>query len=250
MSTANALHIKPIHTNHENVLYQHGTLAQLVPGLLEGTISMKELLNEGNTGIGTGEGLDGEIIVLDGEAWKVGRSGVVEKVSDDTTLPFANMHHAAFQFQCERENIALPELHNRIVEANGRANAFFSVRIHGLFSYIKTRAVVKQSAPYPPLQTVAEQQEIFEAHNVQGTLLGYFAPTIFNGAAVAGFHDHFLADDHSIGGHVLDATLKKGKICSQIFDTLVQHLPVDNPEYRNHDFSHENILEAIEKAEH
>ena len=44
-------------------LYQHGTLALLVPGLLKGTISMGELLKHGDTGIGTGEGLDGELII-------------------------------------------------------------------------------------------------------------------------------------------------------------------------------------------
>lgn len=39
-----------------NVLYQHGTLALLVPGLLKGTLTSGELLEHGDTGIGTGRG--------------------------------------------------------------------------------------------------------------------------------------------------------------------------------------------------
>jgi len=52
-------------------LFQHGTLALLVPGLLTGTLTMKELLQHGDTGIGTGEGLDGELIILDGQPYQV-----------------------------------------------------------------------------------------------------------------------------------------------------------------------------------
>ena len=94
-----------------------------MPGLLEGTTTIGELLTHGDTGIGTGEGLDGELIILDGVAYKVGQSGVAERVPDDFTMPFANVHHAAFQYQCERRDIGLEDLNNRIVEANGRANA-------------------------------------------------------------------------------------------------------------------------------
>ena len=249
VTKSQAAQIKPITAHHANQLYQHGTLALLVPGLLEGTTTIGELLTHGDTGIGTGEGLDGELIILDGVAYKVGQSGVAERVPDDFTMAFANVHHAAFQYQCERRDIGLEDLNNRIVEANGRANTFFSVIVRGTFSFIKTRAVIKQQAPYPTLVEVADRQAMFLRHDVKGTMLGYFSPEMFHGAAVAGFHEHFLSDDRTFGGHVLDAVLDHGKIYSQVFDTLVQHLPVDDPEYRNHDFRHDPIAEAITAAE-
>lgn len=210
---------------------------------------MGELLTHGDTGIGTGEGLDGEIIILDGIAWKIGKSGIAQQVAPDFTLPFANIHYAAYQYQCAREDIGLQELNKKIVEANGRANTFFSVIVRGTFSFIKTRAVAKQEPPYPTLEEVAQRQSIFLAHDVPGTMLGYYSPQVFHGAAVAGFHEHFLADDRSIGGHVLDAVLERGEIHTQVFDTLMQHLPVDNPQYRGHDFSQDNVGEAIARAE-
>ena len=158
VTKSQAAQIKPITEHHANQLYQHGTLALLVPGLLEGTTTIGELLTHGDTGIGTGEGLDGELIILDGVAYKVGQSGVAERVPDDFTMPFANVHHAAFQYQCERRDIGLEDLNNRIVEANGRANTFFSVIVRGTFSFIKTRAVIKQQAPYPTLVEVADRE--------------------------------------------------------------------------------------------
>ena len=90
VTKSQAAQIKPITAHHANQLYQHGTLALLVPGLLEGTTTIGELLTHGDTGIGTGEGLDGELIILDGVAYKVGQSGVAERVPDDFTMPFAN----------------------------------------------------------------------------------------------------------------------------------------------------------------
>lgn len=66
-------------------LYQHGTLALLVPGLLKGTISMGELLKHGDTGIGTGEGLDGELIILAGKPYHVHATG-------DITLRSLRIH--------------------------------------------------------------------------------------------------------------------------------------------------------------
>lgn len=87
VTKSQAAQIKPITAHHANQLYQHGTLALLVPGLLEGTTTIGELLTHGDTGIGTGEGLDGELIILDGVAYKVGQSGVAERVPDDFTMP-------------------------------------------------------------------------------------------------------------------------------------------------------------------
>ena len=59
----------------KQVLFQHGTLALLVPGLLAGTMSIGELLQHGDTGIGTGAGLDGELIILEGNAYQINGQG-------------------------------------------------------------------------------------------------------------------------------------------------------------------------------
>lgn len=50
---------------------------------------------------------------------------------------------------------------------------------------------IKQQAPYPTLVEVVDRQAVFLRHDVKGTMLGYFSPVMFHGAAVAGFHEHF-----------------------------------------------------------
>jgi len=231
-----------------HTLYQHGTLALLVPGLLDGTITMKELLEHGDTGIGTGEGLDGELIILDGVPYQVDSDGKVNVVKDDFTLPFANSHFGEYRRLTEVEQISQPELNQKILSMTSN-NTFFSIKLHGTFTNIKTRAVKKSHKPYATLGKTAEEQSIFVRESVEGTMLSYYSPQIFDGAAVGGFHNHFLADSHDFGGHILEFGSVTGKAEIQQFDTLEQHLPIYNKDYMNYDFSDWDILGEVHKAE-
>lgn len=76
-------------------LYQHGTLAMLVPGLFAGTQKIEELLQHGNTGIGTLTGLDGELVIIDSKVYQVNAQGAVREVGSEEEVPFANVHYQA-----------------------------------------------------------------------------------------------------------------------------------------------------------
>lgn len=234
--------------SNTNILYQHGTLALLVPGLLDGTITMKELLSHGDTGIGTGEGLDGELVILDGTPYQVDSNGSVNIVKDDFTLPFANIHFGSYQPLTSVDGISQKELEEKILSLTS-ANTFFSIELHGQFTNVKTRAVKKSHKPYDTLAKTAESQSIFDRDTVTGTLLSYYSPEIFDGAAVGGFHHHFLSDEHDFGGHLLSFGTANGNVKLQQFDTLEQHLPVKNQSYMDFDFSGEDILGDIHKSE-
>jgi acetolactate decarboxylase len=237
------------HIPNTRTLYQHGTLALLVPGLLDGTISMGELLAHGDMGIGTGEGLNGEIIILHGTPYQVRHDGSVVVVPDSFTLPFANAHWADFSTLCGIEDRSKSELAGWLPKATGLPNIFFAVTVTGRFSNMRTRAFAKQEQPYPTLEQTAQHQRLFTAESTEGTLLAYYSPQVFNGVAVGGFHMHYLADDHSIGGHALDFRIDHAQVAMQRFDTLQEHLPVASPSYSVHDFSDDDIAGAIARAE-
>lgn len=234
--------------SNTNILYQHGTLALLVPGLLDGTITMKELLTHGDTGIGTGEGLDGELVILDGVPYQVDSDGNVNIVKDDFTLPFANVHFGDYQKTVAVDNLSQTALEEKILSLTS-SNTFFSIKLHGSFTQVKTRAVQKSHKPYATLGKTAENQSIFNREKVVGTLLSYYSPQVFDGSAVGGFHHHFLSDKHDFGGHLLGLGTATGTIEIQQFDTLEQHLPTQNKDYMNYDFSDWDILGEIHKAE-
>lgn len=233
-----------------NILYQYGTLALLVPGLFEGTLQLKDLLKHGDTGIGTGDGLDGELIVKDGVAYKVDGNGDIKKLDGDFTVPFADVHFADYQpLVSVKETITPDNLESTILSRKKWSNVFFSIRAHGTFSQVTTRSINRQEKPYPPLVDCARNQHEFHADRITGTILGYYSPQLFNGAAVGGLHLHFIADDLSIGGHLLDFAMQDGEIAVQKFDQLEQKFPTQSDDFMQHDFSKDDIAGAIGEAE-
>ncbi|UQS87339.1 acetolactate decarboxylase [Nicoliella spurrieriana] len=230
-------------------LFQHGTLALLVPGLFDGTIKMDEFMKHGDTGIGTGEGLDGELIVVAGVAYQIDGAGNVNKLDSRFTLPFGNMHFADYQPLKQVDGLDFVNFPENILATGGLANSFFSVKLHGTFKTMQTRSIDKQSKPYHTLAECAGKQHVFDGEDKTGTVIAYYAPQLFNGVAVGGFHSHFLADDLSQGGHILDFTGFSGDVELQVFDNLAQSLPVNDPEFKNHDFSKDDIEGAIKASE-
>lgn len=233
----------------DTTLYQHGTLAQLVPGLFTGTLSVGELLTHGDTGIGTLAGLDGELMILNGRVYQANAAGAIREVALTETVPFANVHNAAFGAPQPVSNQDKANLAKIMQTALRTANLFAAVRVIGTFAAITTRAVARQTPPYPTLVETAAHQSVFTGANVAGTLIGYYAPALYDGMAVPGFHLHFLADDHTIGGHVLDYTLANGMLAVQSFASLELHLPATDAAFRAQELAGESIRAAIQQAE-
>ncbi|MFD1671828.1 acetolactate decarboxylase [Agrilactobacillus yilanensis] len=234
----------------EDTLYQHGTLALLVPGLFKGTLTVGELLKHGDYGIGSVEGLDGELTVVDGKGYLVKSDGKVTEVGPEETVPFANAHYDRETDKYQRTNITKNDLETEILKNHDYQNIFFAVKITGTFKSIKTRVVNGNGKPpYKTLAQTALDQSIFEAENMPGTLVGYYSPELFQGVASAGYHVHFISDDHTFGGHILDYELADGKVSLQRFESLDLHLPAHDSTYRKFEFDYDETDEIIKGAE-
>ncbi|WP_127848101.1 acetolactate decarboxylase [Lacticaseibacillus hulanensis] len=231
-------------------LYQHGTLAALVPGLFTGTMTAQELLTHGDTGIGTLAGLDGELIIERGVIYQVNHNGTVRTVTDNEEVPFANVHFADFGATQSIQAGDYAHLRSLLTKQLASLNVFTAIRLHGTFAKVKTRAVRKQEAPYPTLVATAADQSEFSALTVTGTISGYFSPQLYAGAAAPGFHLHFLSDDHTFGGHVLDVQGTDGQLQMQQFSDFNLHLPVASKPFMRQDFTSKQITADIEQAEH
>src|SRR5271166_2186209 len=72
-------------------MYQISTSSALVEGVYSGSVSSSTLLEQGDFGVGTFEGLDGEMVILDGEIYQV--AGSVQRRTDDFLVPFAAVTH-------------------------------------------------------------------------------------------------------------------------------------------------------------
>ncbi|MBS9338155.1 acetolactate decarboxylase [Fructobacillus sp. M2-14] len=231
-----------------NQVVQFGTMQMLVESLLDGFVSTKDVLSAGDYGIGTGEGVDGELVIIDGVAYQIDGEGQVHEVGPDFPIAFGNVHKGDFQFLNEFENITLKELQEEILKAVKTTSLFFAFKIEGDFDAVQTRSANKSSRPWPSLSKIAEGQNVFDAKNVGGTMVGYFSPKLFQGAAVPFYHQHFLSNEHNFGGHVLSAKLKHVKVSVQMLSGLDLRLPADNADYRAADLNQLDHLNGAIKA--
>ncbi|MHC9533392.1 acetolactate decarboxylase [Dellaglioa sp. BT-FLS60] len=233
----------------KNTVYQHGTLAALIEGLYEGTLPVKTLLKHGNYGIGTVGDLDGEMIVIDGKAFQITSEGQINQLTDDVLVPFATVHFNQPEVAIQFENVAGNVLEEQLLELYPYQNLFFSIVIKGTFSKMHTRSVAKQSKPYPELTTVTDKQAEFSEEKINGTIVGYFTPSLFQGIGAAGFHLHFLSDKKEMGGHILDYHLENGTVELQPFSSIEQHLPIENEDFLKNEMNVKKLQDAINLAE-
>jgi acetolactate decarboxylase len=100
----------------EHVAFQAGTLDALMAGCYDGDATIGDLLDHGDLGIGTTQGLGGELVVVDGEAFVVDGDGVVLPVPPGTRTPFAVVCRFAPAAPVRATDLDQEELRARIQE--------------------------------------------------------------------------------------------------------------------------------------
>ncbi len=226
-----------------DTLYQVSTIDALLEGLYDGDVTFKELKTHGDLGIGTFDRLDGEMICLDGKFYKVRVDGKVYDVSDEETTPFASVTFFSPDAVAEVSDLAsIEQLKEWLDTLIPSKNMFYAVKIEGTFGYVKTRSVPAQEKPYPLLMEVSKGQTIFEFENVKGTLLGFRCPPYVKGVNVPGYHLHFITEDRSAGGHLLECSIDSATAELDTTSDFYMVLP-DNEDFMKADLSGDKEIE-------
>lgn len=188
-----------------HVLFQASTIGALLEGAYDGDLSFAELAAHGDLGLGTLNGLDGEMIALDGEFWRADVEGHIHPVDPAARTPFAVVCGFEPTIEARFEDpLSQAELLARLDELVGDGASSCAVRLDGEFELVRARSVPAQERPYRPLTEVVAEQNVFELRDVAGTVVGFRFPAYVEGIEVAGYHLHFISADRSRGGHVLD----------------------------------------------
>jgi acetolactate decarboxylase len=190
--------------DEDQTVFQTSTVNALMEGASTGDMTMGELKTHGDFGLGTFDGLDGEMIELDGKVFQVRADGHAHPVEDSARTPFATV---SFFKADESSRLYHPCDQSAMLAAVAAMlpsqNIFHAVRIEGRFEYVKTRAVARQDQSVG-LEQAAREEPIFEFNDVEGTVVGFFTPDYLRGVNVPGYHLHFITADRTAGGHMLD----------------------------------------------
>ncbi len=195
-------------------ILQIQTIEALLDGCYDGDVTIGELHGRGDFGLGTLTGLDGELVVVDGEFWNIDPNGVAVRAPADAGVPFA----ALVTFgEAERFHLDGPmtraELETEILAHLDDHEGSYAIRIDGVFAPIHFRTVVHQDPPYQPLtEVLAEAERQFHADRLEGTMVGFFFPDYASDLNQPGFHFHMVSADRTTGGHVYDFTLESAEV--------------------------------------
>jgi acetolactate decarboxylase len=190
-----------------DLIYHYSVLKALDNGVLEGRMKVSDLLEHGDHGLGTFNGLNGEMIVLDHKVYRITPEGDVDEAGDDILIPYTIVSF----FEAEKtisyegnENLDYDKLITMMDTLLPSQNQFYAFRITGNFKHIKCGGVDRQERPFDKtiLEILAERP-VYKEEDINGTLVGFWCPDYIGDINTRGFHLHFLADDRSIGGHLM-----------------------------------------------
>jgi acetolactate decarboxylase len=228
-------------------LFQISTSGALVEGVTGGAVTVAELAEHGDFGLGTFADLDGEMVVVEGVCYRVRGTGEVTVAQPGDLVPFA----VVTDFRAERTATleavsSLDDLTGQLDALRSSPNQFFAARIAGVLPYLKTRAVCKTDGTAGLADAAARQAE-FELHDVTGVLVGFWSPAYVKTVNVAGWHLHFLNAERNAGGHVLDCRGAGLRAEVQHLSDFRMAIP-ETPAFLAADLSQDPTA-ALEKAE-
>ncbi len=198
----------------------------LLDGGYDGVATLEEALAGGDHGLGTVDRLDGELVVVDGQPWRVDYTGAAELMPPSTRTPFvvvATMHHPR---TVRLRNVDRATVAAAVEDLVDDPGAVISVRLEGSFTSALVRSVPPQSPPYRPYIEVCATDEVRWLHEpFDGVFVGFRFPDLDPGATIAGLHLHGLNHERTTGGHNHDLVVDDAVLSVSASRDVVMHLP-------------------------
>ena len=209
-----------------HVLFQASTIGALLDGAYEGDVSFAELAEHGDLGLGTLNGLDGEMIALNGRFYRADVDGRINEIDPRARTPFAVVvpFDASVEFSRAgpiSQVDLLAELDRRLPSEAGAC----ALRIDGTFGLVMARSVPRQQPPYRSLLEAVGDQHVFELSDIEGTIVGFRFPDHAGGIEVSGYHLHFIDSERLRGGHLLDFRIDSARVRLDPSNELRVELP-------------------------
>ena len=190
------------HCSADDEIFQLSLADVLLDGGYDGVVRLSEVMDAGDHGLGTVDRLDGELVVVDGEPWRVDHTGRAEIVSPETLTPFVVLTTIEHPRRIRLRDVDRDGVIAAIDQLVDDRAGVVAVRLEGRFTRVLVRSVPAQDPPYRPYIEVCATDEVrWEHHDFNGVFVGFSFPDLGSGATIAGLHLHGLDTDRTTGGH-------------------------------------------------
>ena len=206
-------------------IHQFSFVDALVVGLYDGAFAASTVLEHGDLGLGCGDSLDGELVIVDGLPYLCRGDGEVALLPGGELVPFAEVARFAPMFSRTVTNLsegAFDEVVESLVPSD---NLFYALRVDGTFDRMTVRETIRQQRPFLGLSDAVKSQHENTVEGTTGTMVGFKGPDVFQGLSVADLHLHYLDDLRGFGGHVLDFQLRDAQLTIEAYANFTVHLP-------------------------
>ena len=237
--------------NNDDSMYQVSLMQAFMHGEYNGVVTVGDLKSHGDIGLGTFEGVNGEMIILDGVIYQAAADGSINVMSDNEKIPFATI--TKFDEDTKIDDLTAKDFNDltsqldKEIEKYG-TNNMYVIKIKGDFKNITVRSVEKQEEPYKEFTEVAAvDQKVFNHTDQTGTVVAVYFPEYMNELNMHGWHLHFLSDDKTVGGHVLGLNDFKGSGQIDEIHKFNMILPTDDS-FKNMNFTEDmsNKISSVE----
>lgn len=196
----------------KETVYHMYTANSVIQGKFDGQITIDELLKHGNFGLGTLNGLNGEMIIYNGIAYSANHKGELRIIDKNEQTPFAAITHFTNSKSLKLNNVSLKDLTSILDNEIEDEKFFYAIKIEATYSFIEYRSNKKLQKPYPTIEKAIKESNTILKYNTTGTLIGFRSPNSAQKVNVKGYHFHFIDSEIKIGGHVNDFFMTKGSI--------------------------------------
>lgn len=198
-------------------IYQVGVLPAFLNGVYEGDVTFEQIQKLGNFGLGTVNGLKGELLALDGEFYQMDQLGKASKVNPKNATPFALVSQFVAYKTLQLQNIqSLNELNQKLLSEMDSPNIFYMFRIDGVFRELRIRS---ENCEYINHRRLGELLPVIQKKQTlaqsEGTLVASFCPAYCRSFTIENFHYHYINRERTLGGHVFDLKLEQAQLQMQ-----------------------------------
>jgi acetolactate decarboxylase len=218
--------LDPADCSVDDAVHQLQLAHVLLDGGFDGVATLAEALAGGDHGLGTVDHLDGELVVVDGEPWRVDWHGTAELMPPETRTPFAIVSTLESPMTQRIQDVDLDQVKIIVEQLVGDPGAIVSVRLEGSFNRVLVRSVKPQVPPYRTYAEVCAADEVRWEHiPFYGVFVGFRFPELEPGLAIAGLHLHGLDNLRTTGGHNYELHVRDAKLSIGVSRDVVMHLP-------------------------
>jgi len=188
--------------------FQAGLIIGIQQGVYEGDVDFKRLEQHGDTGLGTLNGVDGEMIAIDNDFYHIDSAGAIKKIDPVTLTPFSivTKFNPTLSFMIAKIT-SLDELTILLDTHIPTPNIFYMMRIDAELDWIKIDGENCKMRPAKPLIPRSS-----EFTHLAGSLIVTRCPDYSAAFTIPGYHYHFIDSTKTRGGHVADLKIKTASV--------------------------------------